>query len=528
MEAGTTTAGVNSSAPVQALAVAKMKSLGDLIQDAVQQGKQSLLLTEDVSDMRPIVLPRRFCLQGDPSLEKHVRVTCRCLRVEEPIRTRHRGKSEGAQVVLQNLRLVGGRGRSPLLFVGSRAQLRMDDCELQSETVGLQLLGTGSAATLSRVSITASETGVLAEAGSILHMEDCRLTGCGADGLSLELVREALLCGCYVAQNGCSGAVIGPSQREAAEGPAIFLKHNTICQNGQYGVFVNRGALVSWKANVLEGNKIGEKCGTGILDGWTGPCLPLGDPCLAWLEELGEWVDGFLVELTEEWISGGSSQAKVVIASSAISHKKGAKLGLRERKEILVPCKAIRPPRFTEANLPPLWSSHGPCRPKSAYQHFLLAQGVEKGDASTFARFKEATEECKAAEEAARKDKRRYDEEVFALNRAKAKAGQGEPRPALTRKRSLPAVLLSTAPATKKRFQSLPLLHPSEDKRSPDVGVEQHDSAAKERAKERMMVFTGVLERTRSGLTKEDLQRSSSGSGRIIVAKHSPAPSHTP
>lgn len=267
---------------------------------------------------------------------------------------------------------------------------------------------------------------------------------------------------------------------------------------------------------------------------------------MAWLEERGEWVRGFMARYASE-------AAAVWVAVVGEAEERGPGPSRRSRtEEVLVPWRALRPPRCMEAHLPPAWSEHGPQRPRSAFQCFLDAQGLKQGDPTARARFKNSTEARRAAEVAARRERRRYDAEVFARNRTRAEA-EGQRRPARLPKRKQLSSLLASIASKKRRGRKSPLLHPDElrgsskssvhpekasvappskeDQRAAEAVVAKPGSAepspegvsrpkrskAKVKARvalrkrERASVFAGRLERTRSGLAQVDLERNRAG-----------------
>ncbi|CAK0808806.1 unnamed protein product [Prorocentrum cordatum] len=396
---------------------APLGTLTALIREAVQQRRRSLVLQEDVvSPDEVVVLPREFSIAGDPGRAAPVRLVCRCLRVAFPVERRCRSKGPGACAALRRVRLEGGGGGAPALRVERGGRALLEDCQVQSASVGVELLGPGSSALLLRTSVVAAEEGVLGRAGARVVLRQSRVTECGADGLSLEAPRGAWVLDSYLAGNVCNGVLLILGQGQAAgrgrPAPLVFCG-NSLQQNSQYGVCLEQGGRqVRWCRNFSEGNGLGEKGGSGALDGfeegrWLGP----GDECLAWMEKRAAWVKAVACG---EW--GASVRVRVERPGKRRAD------GSQAHEEVDVPPQALRPPRYTEAHLPPAWSKRGPRRARSALEHFLEAQGLSKGDPEARARFEAAEEATReAAREAQRRDRARFDADASAISRARSR-----------------------------------------------------------------------------------------------------------
>jgi len=396
-----------------------------------------------------VALPRGFHLEGAAGREEAVRVVCPRIEVARPMRRRSTEKGARPDALLRNLRMEGA------ITVGGGARVVLEGCTVIAPDTGIHVSGDWSSAKLVGVSITAGSVGVSGQAGCSLDLQECRIVSCGTDGIRLDSPMRVSVRDSYIAKNSCNGVML-ESCRKADKDPAVVFSGNSIFRNSQFGVWTNLGAHATWQGNWMEANKLGEKGGTGSLQGWQkGTWLQTGDECLAWLEERGQWLKGSVVAFP----SHDEDPVKLSIKRPA-QIEKGKPTGSAEPSptmEVEVPRKALRPLHFTEAHLPPVWSKCGPVKALGSYQHFLKALGLSKGDALLQSRFRAPTKERQDAIDAAQRDKRRYDREVAAWGRERSEA-EGQPSAPRPKKRALPTALLPS----KRRMQH-PKLHPSQE-----------------------------------------------------------------
>ena len=135
-------------------------------------------------------------------------------------------------------------------------------------------------------------------------------------------------------------------------------------------------------------------------------------------------------------------------------------------------------------------------RPQTAYQHFLRAQGLTKGNAATMKSFGVQSAERAAAEEAARQDRLRYAELKGELDRARQAAGTEDSSRRVPSREEISRLLPKSASA--KRRTRPHLLH-ADDKEERKVQAAQASSCGgskKRRSSEKLERASGPKVKT--------------------------------
>jgi len=194
------------------------------------------------------------------------------------------------------LTLVRLAVEAPVLDIRGGGFCELVDCRIRGGGIRLR---EGASASLVRTWLSeAPKVGIACERFGVLTMDKCNVLRCGADGLKLDgRGVRAHATDCTFSDNSLMGAVLPSSVDD------ICLQRCTFTRNGQYGVWVDEHARVTWGPNTVAGNRLGERGGKGHLEGWQrGISFGVGDDCIVWTEEHEEWWKGKVIKVCTDRI----------------------------------------------------------------------------------------------------------------------------------------------------------------------------------------------------------------------------------
>jgi hypothetical protein len=90
------------------------------------------------------------------------------------------------------------------------------------------------------------------------EVKNCLRSGIGVNGKHTEIELK----GCTISQNNFSGIGVNHQAK------SISLAENRISENGYHGIWLNVGVAVKWLSGTMCSNRLVDKGGPGILQGW--------------------------------------------------------------------------------------------------------------------------------------------------------------------------------------------------------------------------------------------------------------------
>lgn len=110
-----------------------------------------------------------------------------------------------------------------------------------------------------------SGCGVLCLQKAKVFLAGCEIAHCMRSGIGVNGKHtEIELSGCVLKQNNFSGIGVNHQAR------SIALRQNVIADNGYHGVWLNVGVTVQWMGGEMKGNRLSDKGGPGLLNGYPG------------------------------------------------------------------------------------------------------------------------------------------------------------------------------------------------------------------------------------------------------------------
>eukprot|EP00927_Polykrikos_kofoidii_P079498 TRINITY_DN76279_c0_g1_i1.p1 TRINITY_DN76279_c0_g1~~TRINITY_DN76279_c0_g1_i1.p1 ORF type:complete len:664 (-),score=130.97 TRINITY_DN76279_c0_g1_i1:70-2061(-) len=371
------------------------ESFGAVVTEAAKQGILLLHVAHGGADeSQKVTVSSSMCIEAAPGALLPPVLRCPGLIIS----------GSETSVKLRYLTIESTSEADVVIEVRDGAHLHLADCRLLRGGVELHQ---GTAAELDQTSITdAPGAGISAVRFEELSLRACKVSRCLGDGLRLGPGRRLQVTDTFVEDCGLNGALIDGS---AGSNGVWRIDGCTFSRNEQYGVWADVGGRVLWGQNSLVGNKLGDKCGKGHLQGWrSGISFRQGDDCATWIEEAGMWLPSSIVSISLDSArvlvqprrgmvlksackrlnsksSPDQTQVIPVIVSASLD-KKGLKRRLAkdgserlatgsEWVEVSVPPRALRQPR-SGPSVPPPWSAMACDGMRDGFELFLSEGGA--------------------------------------------------------------------------------------------------------------------------------------------------------